>query len=60
MGGFPKLGGPYWGPYYKGVLQVWGDSKGSPCFRKPPNVLPADAVAAPFEVRRPAAPPFRV
>ena len=19
VGGFPKLGGPYWGPYYKGT-----------------------------------------
>ena len=34
-GGFPKLGVPYWGPYYKGIL-LFG---GSPVFVNPHLVL---------------------
>ena len=37
--GFPKLGVPHWGPYYKGILPFRGGGGlflGVPYFRKPP------------------------
>ena len=33
-GGFPKLGVPSWGPYYKGIL-LFGFFSGSPTFVNP-------------------------
>ena len=35
--GFPRLGGPYWDPYYKGVLLFGGLQEGPLIFVNPPE-----------------------